>query len=328
MAMVLAQSVSPRNIQPVFLEDVPSSHPAYAAIQQVIDREWMTADKQRFQSKRSFTRAEGAAILVQSVGAARISPTQQAQSLAVYPESKAVPQWAKHNLAIALNQKILNTEKGLRPRDLMTWGELCYGLKQLSQVQTFQPGSEVGPPPTGRNKPVLGVIGAIALGTVGFALWQRDGQRPAKARSHSVQSALQPQVSVLETVKCLLVTELHVSATGQVKTLRQNVKVLLFPASFGSDLTCTYVVSNLPMAEGRLFTIAHTATGELKLLPQPQKSLLCNGMPVPPQGMVLDKHSQFKVEYQHWQWILKPLCEIPQSKNHSAYFAQLGQKDH
>ncbi|MGV0025343.1 S-layer homology domain-containing protein [Phormidesmis priestleyi] len=315
IAQVLGSTVSWNEFRPIKLKDVRKTHPAYFQIQQAIALKWMSADGNgRFFPNRLLTRDEGFAILVQAAGVAEISQTAKAQPFSAYTGDPQAMEWSKPNLAIALTQGIVNTERGIRPRDLMRWQDLCYGLNRLATIPDL-------PVPPSRlevsSAKTWGIIGAIGVGAIGLIL---IGRKPSKPTSTLPQPLFSQANS--ETIRCLQVTEQQVSASGQVKVLAQNETVLLFPASFG-DQTCTYIVKSLPSVEGRLFTIAISPEGDLSLMPHPQKSLVCNGFPVPIEGIRLEKHAQSKIEYQRSHWLIQPSCDIPQRKTSAAYFAQL-----
>jgi hypothetical protein len=306
IAQALGVTVSEDQVQSVELKDVTDTHPAYLQIQQAIAFGWMSPDKNgRFFPNRLLTRDEGFAILAQALGVSKANQTAEVKQ---FSDFRQAANWTKPNLSIALTQGIVNVDRGIRPRDWMLADDLCYGLVQVERVKKSQVETS--------TKVLWGIFGAIGLGTIGLFLLCR---KPFE--SSAVQFRIAP-LATPKAVKCLQVTELQISALEQMKVRSQNVKVLLFPASFG-DQTCTYVVKSVPDVEGEIFTIAISPQGSLVLTPHPKRSLRCNGLPVPSEGITLEKQVRSRIEYQQTQWLIQPSSEVPQRKTSAAYFEQL-----
>jgi hypothetical protein len=317
-AQILAPKIANRfqglNFSPpkrVLPSDVPETHPAYADIQTAIEQKWMSPNAQgKFLPNSTITWEEGLAILVQSSGVPKLSPNAQKKILSRHLKAQSVKEWAKPNLAVALDRGLANSKSGIRLGEHMRLSDFCYGVAQLEKVKSLPPQPSESPPRFRWE-----ILGAIAVGSVGVFLLSRKISTPAQLTL----------VSTLEAVKCLQITEQRVSGSGQSTTLVDKAKVFLFPASFG-DQNSMYVIQSCKV-EGKLFEIARSSDGSLFLTPNPQKTLLCNGVSVAQAGMKLENHVSSTIEYQQSRWHLQPLFDMPQRKPNSAYFAQLNSRE-
>lgn len=306
MAQIMGSTIDWNQFQPIKIADVLKSHPNYGQIQKAIALGWMSVEQKnkRFYPNRPLRRDEGFAIL------------SQTQGVPERPAPKRSGKWTDRNFQLAKAQGIVNLDRGDRPNDLMLQQDLCYGLKKLGLIP-------IEPPPvpsTSQNNfnfPWTGaslVGGAFVVGTLGlWLLFRKPSTRTSFPRS------LVSPTAMPDTVKCLLVTE-ECSAGRKDGTRIAEEKIFTFPASFG-DRTCIYMVKSLPNVEGRIFEITNSQ-GNLYLMPYSQKALTCNGISVPPQGLLLDKYTPLRIQYQHICWRIQPLCDLPTRKTSSAYFAQ------
>jgi hypothetical protein len=279
----------------------------------------------RFLPDRPITRDEGFAILSQAAGVPQINETETGQILAQYPGSERILPWFRKNMAIALRQGIVNLEQGLRPRALMQWQDLCYGFDQLGWLQIPVPEADpaAGLPPYSPKSPGTPAFWLLAIFLTAIALTSRALRRSSNPQPPRLP--LDPpaweDISI-EQVKALLVTEQNVSTNGLgLEILRRNVLVILGPATFGTDASCTYIPHGLPNLN-KLFVISATQDGGLLLLPEIE-GIRCGDRPIPMQGMQLSGQDRFTVEYEGRQWLIQPQYELPQHRSPSAYFAQL-----
>lgn len=319
MAQIRGSSMNLSQFQPVKIADVPKSHPAYWQIQKAIAIGWMGfVSKNRFLPEYELRRDEGFAILMQTTGISK-------NSVAKRPKK-----WSDPLFQLAKERGIVNTDnRGDRPNAPMLQQDFCYGLKKLGLIPlptkspsvplpTKSPvlsGDQDNPTPPWFTSPwAMAGLAGTAFIVGGFFLRFR---KPPK-RTTFLDSLVSP-IPLPDPVEYLLVTE--ECSRGKQDGIRiADEKIRTFPASFG-NWDCTYAVKSLPNVEGKIFEIVKSH-GNLYLMPQPQKTLTCNGIPVPPQGLPLDKHTPSRIQYQHVSWRLQLLRDLPTKNPSPTYFVQ------
>ncbi|MCT7988073.1 S-layer homology domain-containing protein [Laspinema olomoucense] len=122
----------------IFIQDMTSDRPDYAAIQIALKTGTMTVDNQgRFFPDRPVTRAEGLAIFAQAYGVFQLSEDAVTELLKAHPDALDIPDWAKQAMATALQEGFVNTDtnQAIRPLEPMTRADLAYALIQYLEKQ-------------------------------------------------------------------------------------------------------------------------------------------------------------------------------------------------
>lgn len=119
------------------VNDVPTSHWAYADIQSVVQTGVMTPySGGNFRPDQTVTRAEGFAAIAQAYGAAPPSPQETDTILQPFPDAEEIPDWAKPSLASVITKGWVNVREDLQidPEKPLTRGDVAHTLSvYLSQ---------------------------------------------------------------------------------------------------------------------------------------------------------------------------------------------------
>lgn len=123
------------------LTDMTENHWASDMVQKVIALGIMQPQAEgQFFPDMLVTRSEAFSILVQASGVPSISPEEAERILADYQGASQIPDWARTNMAIALQQKIVNLSgNNIRPQDLATEGDVMYAMAQQVETQKNPP---------------------------------------------------------------------------------------------------------------------------------------------------------------------------------------------
>ncbi len=119
-------------IQALPLQDLPSSHWAYADIQTVLRQNIMSGYRAgRFFPEQRVTRAEAFSIIAQAYGVFQFPDATITQILQPYSDAPKIPSWARKSLATALYEGFVNLKPNqtIAPLDPMTRGDVAQALE-------------------------------------------------------------------------------------------------------------------------------------------------------------------------------------------------------
>ena len=126
--------------------DVPTTHWAYPAIQQVLKNKVMQGYRNhRFFPNQKVTRAEGFAILAQAYGVFSFEDKVVDEILTPYSDAYQIPAWARKALATGLHEGFVNTQKAgdfdkISPLRPLNRGDVAYALaKYLDRQEGVKP---------------------------------------------------------------------------------------------------------------------------------------------------------------------------------------------
>lgn len=125
------------------VEDVPTDHWAYDAIQVVLKTGIMSGYREgMFFPSQRVNRAEAFAIFAQAYGVFQFPDDTVDEIIAQYPDAGEIPEWAKKSIATALQEGFVNTQENneIQPLESMTRADMAYAVNQYLEKQQ-QPGS-------------------------------------------------------------------------------------------------------------------------------------------------------------------------------------------
>ncbi|WP_138498791.1 S-layer homology domain-containing protein [Nostoc sp. PA-18-2419] len=133
------QAVSKENLA---IPDVPASYWAFNDIQTVLKTDIMKGYRgNQFFPNQRVTRAEAFAIFAQAYGVFQFSDDTVDEILAVYPDEKSIPSWARKAIATVVSEGFLNTDaqNNISPLKPVTRGDIADVLSKYLQRQKQQP---------------------------------------------------------------------------------------------------------------------------------------------------------------------------------------------
>ncbi|MFN6518664.1 MAG: S-layer homology domain-containing protein [Nostoc sp. CreGUA01] len=133
------QAVSKENLA---IPDVPRSHWAFNDIQTVLKTDIMKGYRgNQFFPNQKVTRAEALAIFAQAYGVFQFPDDAVDEILAVHPDQKSIPSWARKAIATVVTEGFLNTDaqNNISPLRPVTRGDMAYVLSKYLQRQKQQP---------------------------------------------------------------------------------------------------------------------------------------------------------------------------------------------
>jgi ribosomal protein L27 len=130
------------NKENLVIPDVPRSYWAFNDIQTVLKTDIMKGYRgNQFFPNQKVTKAEALAIFAQAYGVFQFSDDVVNEILAVYPDEKSIPSWARKAIATVATEGFLNTDaqNNISPLQPVTRGDIAYVLSKYLQRQKQQP---------------------------------------------------------------------------------------------------------------------------------------------------------------------------------------------